>query len=339
MITKLTKFSLCPNCGSTLYRKDYPVAGQKTCDICKNQIVEIKLKHIQSDEEFLDNCPFCGKEGEEDDTLFEEDDIIIFKCKQCKRLDGYRFIDEDDNQIYSTWDFEDLTDGNYDPLQVKIASKEGGYVFSAAKAKEIAKALKEKEKDPKEKCKRQLHQLVKQNTEALKTAGISDDLIKRTECDVGLYIYKEGELTDKQLKNLFCATLYVFHDVMVRSGRKTNSNLTERTLQKVFNVDRKTVRKWKNIVKERIKPPRLNGVTVHKENSLNPYVVVEVQEVKDITKLEKPQKGKCDYFQRDDILTHRITYFNGSWSDVCESCAEWIKLSVCEYYWTRKFSA
>ena len=38
---------------------------------------------IRTDQEILDDCPYCGKEGEEDDTLYETDEpenITIYKC-------------------------------------------------------------------------------------------------------------------------------------------------------------------------------------------------------------------------------------------------------------------
>lgn len=336
MITSLTKLSICPNCGSTQYLADYPAVGQKTCTKCSHPSTDVELKPLKNSDDPLENCPFCGKEGGDDDTLFENNHVLIYKCKQCGKLDGYKFLDDEEE---TDWDPEELNDEDRNPLQVKIARKEGHFILPASKYKEIAKALQQKEKNPKEKCKRQLHQLVRQNNEALKTAGVSPKLIEDATYHVERYINEKGELTEKQLKNLFCASIYVFHDAMIRSGRITATNLTERSLHEIFDVDRKTIRKWKNIVKERLSPLKLR-VTTHKGNNLNPDTLIELpKELKSIIKLENPYNGKCDHskFEKNEDLTHQITYSDGSWSDICQSCSNWTKLAVCERDWTRKF--
>lgn len=92
MKTDLIEFGICPCCGSTEYIEDYPAKGKRVCIQCGHENVGIELKVVEKWEEILDNCPFCGNDGEEDDTLFEKDDLVIFKCKKCERLDGYKFF-------------------------------------------------------------------------------------------------------------------------------------------------------------------------------------------------------------------------------------------------------
>ena len=63
----------------------------------------------------------CGKEGEDGDTLLENEPVVVFKCKKCGTIDGYKIIEEPDD--YSGND--EPYDGNYSYKTIKTAEKEG----------------------------------------------------------------------------------------------------------------------------------------------------------------------------------------------------------------------
>lgn len=170
MKTDPTEFGICPNCGSPEYMEDYPVAGKRVCIKCGHEDVKVKLKIIETEKEILDNCPFCGKEGEEDDTLFEKDDIIVFRCKKCGKLDGYKFFDFSGGG----YDYDDV---KYDSLSAKIAKQEGRFICSASRYKEFEKALRKRERDPVEKYKKRLNLLIDEKNEEMKVAGISYETV------------------------------------------------------------------------------------------------------------------------------------------------------------------
>ena len=65
MITTMNEFTLCPHCGSTEYLENYPAPGISACTKCGHEVTKIPLKEMSEEEILKQNCPFCGKEGEE----------------------------------------------------------------------------------------------------------------------------------------------------------------------------------------------------------------------------------------------------------------------------------
>ena len=132
------EFVICPNCSSSGYIEDSPALGKQGCAECGHESEKIRLKIIDDEKEISDTCPFCGKEGEEDDTLYEDDDILVFKCKKCGKLDGYTFA------FFP--EFDGGFEGTYDSFSITIANQEGKYVHPVSKYREFEKALRKKEK-------------------------------------------------------------------------------------------------------------------------------------------------------------------------------------------------
>jgi len=242
------EFRICPNCGSTGYMEGYPVTGKRTCTKCGHENTKIKLKVIKTEREIMDQCPFCGKEGEEDDTLFENDDTVIFKCKKCGKLDGY---------IYVFLDFpeypDEISDRSYATLSVEIAKQEGKFINPASKYQEFEKRLRKKEKSPIEKCKKQLRLLIYDENQEMKTAGLSYKTIGSARRKVYSFLESEGPLTNKQLKSIFpAALLLVQNSDPINFGRILGKKVTERQLEGIFGVTRKTIRKWRKRLSRRI---------------------------------------------------------------------------------------
>ena len=226
------EFVICPSCGSSGYIEDYPALGKQVCAECGHESEKIRLKIIAEEMEISDTCPFCGKEGDADDTLFEEDDILVFKCKKCGKLDGYKFSDFPE--------FDCGFEGTYDSLSIEIAKKEGKHVHPASKYREFEKALRKRENDPIEKSKKQLDYLIYSISQELSAAGIDRKVINRANCKVCLFIERKGPQTNKKLRSLFPAALLSI----------PGHRVTERQLEKILGVTRKTIRKWKQILQK-----------------------------------------------------------------------------------------
>ena len=140
-------------------------------------------------------------------------------------------------------------DGNYSYKTIKIAEKEGTLnVLSAANYEKIARALKKKEKDPHVKCKKRLQALLNEKKGILEKAGVPSNSIKEASSKVECFIEKNGEVTDKKLMILFFAALYINQEGTAKDKKPQNLSLTERVMQELSGLDRKTIRKWKNIL-------------------------------------------------------------------------------------------
>jgi transcription elongation factor Elf1 len=245
MKTDSIEFRICPNCGSTDCIEDYPDKGKQICVKCGHKSVKIKLKVVETEREISDQCPFCGKEGEEDETLLETDNMIVFRCKKCGKLDGYKFPD--------VVEYDPEFGRVYDSLSVKIAKQEGKSIYSARRAKEFEKSLRKKEKDAVEKCKKRLNLLVHKKIREMNAAGISTETINSARRKVVDYL--EGKpVTHKQLTSLLAAAIYEasHEDLIGVSGfKRIGEKVSHRQLEKIFGVTRKTIRKWRNYVPRR----------------------------------------------------------------------------------------
>jgi hypothetical protein len=330
MIANLVKFIICSNFGSPEHLEDYPVKGQKLCTNCGHESIELQLKIAETANEISDNCPFCGKEGEEDDTLYENESITIFKCKKCGKLDGYYLPCMPTDNPY---DFPFSFEGEYDSLSVKETEEEKNYIYPASKYKAFAKALQKKERDPREKCKRQLDLQLYKIRQKMQQNGIEYETINRAKWKLYCFIEREGPFTEKQLQSQFSAAISLAQDELIRVGRFYGKKITQRQIKEIFNVDRKTIRKWKTVLKEKRVPLKLRVYARQEEGQpANGYAEIP-SEIKLILKLEKPYRGKCDFCEQIKLLSWRIQYTNGSWSDICEHNYERLIEYSKDYEW------
>ncbi len=329
MTNDLNEFTLCPNCGSTEYIEDYPTPGTSLCEECGHEIIKVPLKELRENDIDSQNCPFCGKESEQIETLYEDDFVLVFKCKNCKKLQGFK--NTSDSKYYLN---EGLDESYFSSKDVARAKKEGKYTLDtlpASKCAKIAKAIRQKEKDPKEKCKKQLRGLLKEKTEYLKLKGITEPTINRAFDQAQSYIEKTGALTEKQLLSLICGSIIYSEDVQFRRREISNRYATERALAELFSVDRKTIRKWKTLLRNHNRFPKW-GLNIYRENGSLESGSIEIpKDIQAVTKLEKPYKGKCCILGRKDDLIWRIKYTNGGWSDICQSIYETFKKTYWEY--------
>ena len=176
MSEKSLEFKLCPSCGSTEYIENYPTPGVSICEECGHEVTSIALKVIQeAEEETLfskRSCPFCGDKSQTDDDLlfsngsFKSGEITVFKCSACGKLDGYRILP------FTFAINEEVDDGDFSRKAVAIAKTEGHFIYSGSVSKKIVKALKEKEKDPVEICRKHFQLLAKEKSHKMLGIGV-----------------------------------------------------------------------------------------------------------------------------------------------------------------------
>ena len=247
MITKLVKLIICTNCGSPKYLEDYPMKGQKVCSKCGHESIEVQLKIIKTQDEIPDNCSFCGTEGEPEDALYEDENImmrtVIYKCEKCENLEGFTYTLQE--EYYH--DYDEV----YNPFSVKIAEQEGSLIHSASKCKEFAKRLKKKERSPIEKCKKRLNLLIREKQPMLKSIGVGFETIAIARRNAQSFVESEGPYTEKQLKSIFSAEICLAQELLIRQRKILKKEITERQLKNIFEIDRKTIRKWKRNLKEK----------------------------------------------------------------------------------------
>jgi excinuclease UvrABC ATPase subunit len=325
MSDKSLELKLCPKCGSTDYLEDYPAPGTSICADCGQEIVTIKLREIVETYSLKHKCPFCGKEGAQEDLLYFANNITVYKCKGCEKIDGRWELSRAAN--------EDLNDGDYSLKAVAIAEKEGTPIYSASKAKELAKALHKREKDPKEKCRKQFKALIYKKNLTMQYHSIDSESINRATWELTYFIKSKGPFTNKQLESLFSAAVILAQDDLLRMGKLKGNKITERQMEEIFNVDRKTTRKWKKTLKENRKPLRLI-VYAHKGEEKEADWEAEIpKDLKSIKKLENPQKGKCDFCEETKLLVWQLEYVDGLWSRICQDNYERLKGHSLEEEW------
>jgi hypothetical protein len=94
--------------------------------------------------------------------------------------------------------------------------------------------------------------------------------------------------------------------------------VTERQLEEIFNVTRKTIRKWKRNLQKAYTPLKISVLTRQTEGQPK-YMTVEVPaKVDSLLKLEEPYEDQCDFCEQHKLLCWRLRYVGGSWSDICD---------------------
>jgi hypothetical protein len=318
-MAKTREISICSNCGSTDFLPDYPAPGIGICSECGKGIISIKIMETPNDAT-SEKCPSCNSDEFDWIRREEGEDFLAFKCSKCSKVGGYKKEQFEENDFWLGIDSDD--DENWSSIDIKIAQKEGKPILSAARHRELRRELFKKQKNPVEKCKRQLTDLFEKNRWQLMKEGIAHYTITRALGTAQSYITEEGAVTENQVIILFATSIPFVERIRFRRREIKECNATERIIADIFKVDRKTIRKWKKILEEFRPRPVWSSFTYFRDGS-SAYAEADLpDEVESATKLVKPYLLKDDY---GEMLSWRVTYTDGSWTDLSDGSYECFK--------------
>jgi len=233
---------ICPNCGSTEFLNNYPNPGNNICIKCGHEPIKLKLKLIGYWEELPQKCPFCNIDNKQNDIVFENTLTIIYKCSNCGKLDGYIILESE----YPS----EPNDNQYDPLSVEIAQHEGKPIFSAIYHKTIKK---ERIRKLIEESKIQLGHIFQNKLPELIAAGIDPNIIEFVQIKIIKLVKNRARpFTKKQLSIVAAAVFSLLRESNFSSKTKhpCRKGITDVKLEKIFNITRKTIRKWRKALQE-----------------------------------------------------------------------------------------
>jgi hypothetical protein len=225
------QFILCPKCGSTDYLENYPTQGNSTCTKCGHQATPLMLKVIQEELEGIPSaCSSCGKEDENSSPFFSSRDKVVYKCKACGKLDGYLLLPV-------VFNYEDgIDDNRFDGKSLRQAKTEGKLVYPNHSNK--------KKLTPTNYVKDQIDE----KKEILSKMGVDFETINFAIEKAINHLTHKQLYTDKQLEHIFPAALILVQNSLSGLGKLKGSKLNERQLEEIFKTNRKTTRKWKEIL-------------------------------------------------------------------------------------------
>ena len=229
----LAQFTLCPKCGSTNCLENYPTQGTSICTTCGHQATALMLKVIQEELEGIPSaCPSCGKEDENSSPFFSSRDKVVYKCKACGKLDGYFLLPF----IFSSED--DINDSTFDGESVANAKTEGKLVYPNPSNKKKLSPTNYFEDQ------------ISEKKELLTKMGVEIETINFALEKAINHLTHKQPYTDKQLKHIFPAALILAQNSLSGLGKLKGSKLNERQLEEIFKTNRKTTRKWKEILEK-----------------------------------------------------------------------------------------
>jgi hypothetical protein len=145
---------------------------------------------------------------------------------------------------------EDVNEEKFNLKDVATAKTEGHSIYSGISSEKIVKALKEKEKDLVELRRKLFERISEEKVPKMLWLGVEPATIEEAIWKAENYLEHNGPLSEKQLECLFSAEIAVVQDELISEGKFKGKKITERAMEEIFNVDRKTVRKWKGVLKQ-----------------------------------------------------------------------------------------
>ncbi|TRZ53848.1 MAG: hypothetical protein D4S01_00555 [Dehalococcoidia bacterium] len=178
-------------------------------------------------------------------------DLVVLKCKNCSSfhsfwIEPYTF---DDTFITPTKD--DMKGRILEPPQWEDRGKpEWGEGKQPKFSKNIAK-IYEKTVIQLEDIDKVLASLIQNKQPELYKAGLSNETILAARNKMVDYL-KSNSVTRKQLTGLFAAAIYgASHEeyIGVEGYRRGGEKIGEHQLEKLFGITRKTIRRWRSLLK------------------------------------------------------------------------------------------
>jgi len=99
-------------------------------------------------------------------------------------------------------------------------------------------------------CQKHFQRIAKEKSHKMLGVGVGPLTIDAATWIVKIYVNLNGPFTEKQLGYLFSAAISLAQDELIKEGKFKGKKITERELAEIFSADRKTIRKWKTVLKQ-----------------------------------------------------------------------------------------
>ena len=178
-------------------------------------------------------CRYDDSEIDEDDDAF---DLKVIQCPECKKVYAYWI---DNSFRNSRFDFDEE---NSEPTANQPLDNKRNPAIPKKCAQEYSKAISAIETKNKE-----LDRIIQEKLQELNKAGLSLETINYARNKIASYL-KTKKLSSKSLKKVVAATFYVTGNGVTTDGsslwKHQGEGISERQLEEIFGVTRKTIRKW-----------------------------------------------------------------------------------------------
>jgi hypothetical protein len=208
--------------------------------IALGEAIHFEIINITWQEQTMDNCSRCDQEldeiywRDEDSKVESVFDLVVLKCPRCKAVYAYLI----DNSAVDNDDISDNTspmNGHSYPMiknPKKNLPKKCAGIYS--------KSVKEHEHRTEE-----LNKLIQSKITQLYGVGLSLATVNLARGEI--VRYTKGNITTKKLTALLAAAIYAKANTTTTNGslwKHKGEGVTERQLEEIFGISRKTIRKW-----------------------------------------------------------------------------------------------
>ncbi|MCJ7560929.1 cyclin domain-containing protein [Candidatus Bathyarchaeota archaeon] len=220
--------------------------------------VNMIIQTLHEDECIPDNCSRCGQElieiysrPEELMQGWNDYDLIVFKCHKCQLLYAFYFEPESFDPLTEATEEEHAGEQAIQPKQWKNVGKhQWGEGKRPKFPKECAEAYTKEILDPNN-LNEKLNHLNNTKLQALQRAGISLETLNLARNKVLRYVQGK-KITMKKLITLLASAIYVTANGVTTNGglwKHQGEGISERKLEEIFSITRKTLRKWVKVLK------------------------------------------------------------------------------------------
>jgi hypothetical protein len=219
------------------------------------EIVEMKIQTIQDYDSIPENCPKCNHElkeiycrPEDLQKSFYDYDLIVLKCEKCNRFLAFWIESESyDNELLTPSKEDEQIGGRIIELAQwkNVGKPQWGEGKKPTFLKKCAEAYVKETSDPNNLNER-LNRLINTKLRDLQQAGIGLETINLARNKV-INHSRNKNPPAKNLTILLAAAVYATaNGITTNRGlwQHQGESISERQLEKIFDVSRKTIRKW-----------------------------------------------------------------------------------------------
>lgn len=216
---------------------------------------EIVIDTVQEGDNLHNSCSECQKPLKEIYVRSEEldtgngYDLVVLKCEKCNLLHAFWIQPFTYDETFLTPAKEDEHRGGrrIEPSKWEHVGKPQWGEGRQPKFSEKTAKVYEREISQLEDRNKRLNSIIQGKLAEMHRAGLSVDTINSARNKVLNYLMNNSA-TSKQLTSLFAAAIYeASHEELAGVGgfRRIGERISERQLEQIFGVTRKTIRKWR----------------------------------------------------------------------------------------------